>query len=422
MTLLLPLTAGFAQSNVSMHGFVSQGYVIGFDNTYLAGDADKGTSEFNEMSFNFMVQPSDKLRIGMQLFARDVGQDGRHVVYIDWAFSDYRYNDHLGIRLGKIKNPAGFYNTSRDLDMLRTGVLLPQSVYSESLRDFNMAISGASLYGNYSIPVLGDLEYEIYYGAKNIPEPNNAFWGAIAKQLAEPISAGIAAGAAFAIVGNPAAGNVDSYIISNIGVTWPRSMGFKLVWSTPMPGLKVGLTWDDSKLDLVQDVTSFISVDVGAGLPFSLSQTNKVKTEVHIKDWKFYSAEYLLGDLKVAAEYATSTRVIGAFLNDEKVGDDSETTNVGYYGLVEYRLGNLSLGANYSVYYPDENDKEGKTLGTAYNGWAKNTSFAVGYNMSPNWLVKLETILGNGAAVTAGATTATKENWKALLLKTTVYF
>lgn len=67
--------------------------------------------------------------MGMQLFAFDRGNYGRDKVTIDWAYGDYRVNDWLGFRAGKVKIPLGLYNEARDNDALRTFIFLPQQAY-----------------------------------------------------------------------------------------------------------------------------------------------------------------------------------------------------------------------------------------------------------------------------------------------------
>jgi len=46
--------------------------------------------------------------------------------------------------VGKLKVPYGFYGKTRDIDSLRTGILLPQGVYMEYIRSsYNSAWSGS---------------------------------------------------------------------------------------------------------------------------------------------------------------------------------------------------------------------------------------------------------------------------------------
>lgn len=80
---------------------------------------------------------------------------------VDWSFWDYLFKDWLGGRAGKIKAPLGLYNRERDLDMLRTFVLLPTGIYSQSMRKFFIAIHGASVYGSIATDRFGEIDYEV---------------------------------------------------------------------------------------------------------------------------------------------------------------------------------------------------------------------------------------------------------------------
>jgi hypothetical protein len=55
------------------------------------------------------------------------------------------------VRLGRVKNPIGLYNETRDVIWTRPGVLLPQSVYFDALafRAPEIASDGGILYGHY---------------------------------------------------------------------------------------------------------------------------------------------------------------------------------------------------------------------------------------------------------------------------------
>ena len=120
---------------LQIHGFVSQGYLVTEGNNYLGETEDGGTLNFNEFAVNVTATPINNLRIGVQIFARSVGDYGADTPEIDWAYADYHLTDDLGVTVGRFKIPHGLYNESRDLDMTRTEVFLPMSVYSTRLRD-----------------------------------------------------------------------------------------------------------------------------------------------------------------------------------------------------------------------------------------------------------------------------------------------
>ena len=74
MGILFQLNPAQAQE-VDIHGFISQGYLKSTGNNFLA-ETKRGTWEFTEVGINFGTYVTDELRLGMQLFARDLGEMG----------------------------------------------------------------------------------------------------------------------------------------------------------------------------------------------------------------------------------------------------------------------------------------------------------------------------------------------------------
>ncbi len=124
---------------IEIHGFVSRGFIKTTSNNYLAEDSTKGSFEFSEVGINFSKQLTDRMRVGMQLFTHDLGPLGNYRTRFDWFYLDYRFWDFLGVRAGRTKLPFGLYNENNDIDAARVPVLLPQSVYPVSNRDFARA-------------------------------------------------------------------------------------------------------------------------------------------------------------------------------------------------------------------------------------------------------------------------------------------
>src|SRR4051794_10513728 len=62
---------------VEIHGFVSQGFLVSSQNDYLAA-TKKGSFEMSEVGINFTKELTPDLRIGLQLFARDLGPLGNY--------------------------------------------------------------------------------------------------------------------------------------------------------------------------------------------------------------------------------------------------------------------------------------------------------------------------------------------------------
>ena len=150
-----------------VHGFLSQGFLLSEHNNFYA-DTEDGTFQFNETGVNFLTNLTDRLHVGMQLFSRDLGDISNNEILLDWAYGDYRWKDEFGIRAGKIKVPYGLYNETRDIDAVRTGIFLPQSIYAETERDLFNSAYGIDVYGYLDLKSWGYLSYQAQYGGKDV--------------------------------------------------------------------------------------------------------------------------------------------------------------------------------------------------------------------------------------------------------------
>ena len=139
---------------IAVHGFVSEGGFWSTSNDYI-GASSRGSLKLFEAGLNISTEVADRLRAGMQLFARDFG-DLEDAPRFDWAFLDYHWQTWLGVRAGIIKMPFGLYNEYTDIDSARLPILMPQSVYPFVIRDVLLSHRGFALYGNYPLPAAGD--------------------------------------------------------------------------------------------------------------------------------------------------------------------------------------------------------------------------------------------------------------------------
>src|SRR5258708_5222788 len=153
---------------VEAHGFASQGFLLSSGNNYLA-KSKSGSFEFSEIGINFTNQLTDRLRFGVQLFAHKLGPTGDYGATMDWFYMDYRFADWFGIRAGRTKLPFGLYNEVNDIDAARVPILLPQSIYSVTSRDFLLAQTGVELYRNLPLGQGGAVEYPAYRGPNYLP-------------------------------------------------------------------------------------------------------------------------------------------------------------------------------------------------------------------------------------------------------------
>ncbi|MGE0083734.1 MAG: hypothetical protein AB7S75_04875 [Desulfococcaceae bacterium] len=350
-------------AGVEIHGFISQGLLWSDNNSYFSEDTEDTSFQFNELGINFGKNLTDQLRVGMQFFSRDLGRTGNNEVVIDWAYGDYRWRDWLGIRAGLMKMPHGLYNETRDQDMIRTAILLPQSVYPEMERDYYTRMWGAEIYGNVFAEAIGNLSYKFLAGTYN-PDPDNS---------------GLAVRVA-------ARGSMEVQDF-NHGIQYSAG----LIWETPLDGLRLS-------------ATGWIMNDAGADVKMASDFAPNVPagsvTSLEIKRWaSVYSIEYVWENLRMTAEYRREhTESKWPDLARPKSKVDAE----GYYIGAGYRFTDwLEAGTYYSVFYPDMDDRGGDSYaaqGNDFQAWQKDLALSLRFDINEYWLLKLEGHVMDGAA------------------------
>ena len=409
LLLLAPLSAASEDFDVDIHGFISQGYLKTDHNNYMA-QTEEGSFEFNEMGLNFGTDLTEKLRIGMQLFARDLGKDGNDDLVLDWAFADYRWRDWLGFRVGRIKMPFGYYNSIRDFDMLRTSVFVPQSVYIEMLRDAVSFMKGVSLYGNISLGFWGALSYNGITGLPNVSKDTGYrsatedFWSLYNLQIKE-----------MAVE--------HSHIV-------------ECQWESPVPGLMIG-----GDYYLLNDLTCEGPMGGDNGWA-DLKQVSYFKQISDITGY-FLFFRYTVSNLTFMGEFwenNVKSKIDADGTADffkDKAYDGylkaPDLINQGWYASLSYRFSEIvEVEYTYSEFYPDKTNKNGKgtypdmpiarLLGLSnvkkqlvndFEAWKKTSSFSFRFDINDNWLVKLEASHNDGfgdyTSADNGNTIATRE-------------
>jgi hypothetical protein len=293
--------------DVAIHGFASQGFVYTNTNNWLTMNTSQGSAAFTDFGVNVSTSVTDKLRVGAQLYDRNLGQLGQYHPSLDWAVADYRFRSWFGIRGGKVKTTLGLYTDTQDLDFLHAFALLPQSVYPTDLREATIAHLGGDVYG--SLPLshgLGGLAYTAYAGHRS-----------------DSVYSGY------------------PYLLSQFG-TYLKSYGglqygVDLRWRTPVKGLLIGA----SRMN--EDITAR-----GSALnPFD--PLDRISYSEYSKaDWtnQFY-AQYTVGKLRIDSEYRR-------YLRDQVLysGASENVCDVrGWYVSGAYRITKrLELGSYYSRY------------------------------------------------------------------------
>ena len=358
-------------ASMKVHAFVSQGFILTIGNDYLAENSTNGSFEFSEVGINFTKNLTDRLRVGIQLFAQDLGPRGNYSAKMDWFYLDYRWQDWLGLRAGRLKIPYGLHNEVQDVDSARVPVLLPPSVYPLQTREILFAQTGAELYGFARLGSFGALDYRLFGGTIFLD----------ADSLTPPA----------------APFELDFHV--------PYVVGGRLLWETPLAGLRAGGSVQAVRLD----TTVFIP-----GM-------DDVAIENDSLLW-VGSLEYGLRDLVLTLEYSR-WKAKQRSDNDMISPPIDEQSERGYV-MATYRLMPwLQPGAYYSLLFPNIDNREGR------ENQQHEVALTLRFDINPHWLVKLE---GHYMVGTAGLVNPLRINpvdistadkhWAALFAKTTAYF
>lgn len=347
---------------IDIHGFASLGYLQSSNYNYH-GDTMDGTFQFNEFGINFAKELIDDLRVGLQLFSRDLGSTGNNEIIIDWAYGDYYWKDWLGFRAGKIKIPQGLYNETRDVDALRTWIFLPSSVYPETTRNFNLAMLALGFYGNVDMGEFGEISYQALGGTQELDDSDS--------RLGYHMRAATA--------------NYTTLKVTELTVDWRYALS--LQWYAPIDGLRLGGTFNETKMYGAADVTV-----PNYGLIQAESEYNSVRNYV-------VSAEYVWNNLLLVAEYIRT-----AFDRDDNnnadfpylMGNVKQETD-GWYAGAAYRFTHwLEIGGYYSKLYNNVDDRGGDAYDPDHRAWLKDMCLSVLFDINEYLAVKLEGHALNG--------------------------
>lgn len=357
--IMLSYSYSYAYSveDVAIHGFVSQGYIKSSDNNFLA-DTEDGTFQSNEMGINFSKKLAESLKFGLQFFARDLGDVGNDKVEVDWGFGDYSFREWLGVRFGLIKTPAGLYSETRDIDNLRTCIILPQGIYNEWDRDTVKSMKGIGLYGNIPIKGAGTFRYQAQYGKTQV-DTDSGTGQYILKLSGLPFSK-----------------------ISSIDVD--DKFLFYLDWLTPIDGLRGAFTYRHA----------------GATVNAVLSETDVVFRNSSADSF-ITSLEYIKGNFTFASEWMWTETESSAYNADNSTlltlppfgtipRRDTVSNFETWYISGSYRFNEWF---EFGMYYSKD---DGRTNGSGEKNRLYDICSTLRFDINPFWTLKLEAHIMDG--------------------------
>jgi len=154
--------------DIQIHGFLSQGLFSTSGNNVYGKSKDSVSAGSTEVGLNISYQALNNLSFAVQgLYRRageSTGSEGK--VSLDFAFIDYTFFRHqagrFGVRVGRVKNPWGLYNETRDVAATHPTILLPLAYYERS-RALFVSMDGGQLYSDYNTDV-GNFTFKFNLG------------------------------------------------------------------------------------------------------------------------------------------------------------------------------------------------------------------------------------------------------------------
>ncbi len=339
-----------------IHGFVTQGYIKTDRNNLFGTSVGNGSFDFRELGIVGSYMPSQNTYFAVQLLSRKAGKSNDGDVDLDFAIFDYRIVDkvkyNLGIRLGRIKNPYGLFNDTRDMAFTRQNILLPQSIYFERTRDLSMSSDGIELYSQL-----------------------NRNFGFITFQF---------------VVSNPRVDG-DTTERAILGRDRPGKFVGKITYLG-----RISLNAFDDKLTLAYSNVNLNLGYIPKDSEVGFNRNADFKFQLHI-----ISAQLKQKDIIFTAEYARRSLKFSGMSVDYIPPFLESTTGESYYLQLTYLLNRQwRVYTRYDILFQDKDDRYGSNYvdslaalggtGVAYSRYAKDYLVGLQWNISSKWMVRAE--------------------------------
>ena len=338
-------------STAQVHGFGSQSWLKSNNNDFFGPTSSSGGSwDFTELGINGSIRPFSNLQLSGQVIGHRSGGSDSGSVEVDYLFADWNMHASetglFGARLGRVKNPLGFYNETRDVAFTRPSILLPQSIYFDATRTLALSADGIQFYGesrggedtlsfqmNYGYPrVTGD-ELELVVQGRDVPGKMDSEQSFLARVMYD-----------------------------HLGGRWRAAVTYGDVHSS----------YEAEPLDDLPSIGDF-----------------------HFNPLIF-SAEYNAERWSIVGEYA----VRSSKLDDIKIGSfDPDLPPVEFEGISYYLQGIYRFTPQvqgllrYDVLYQDKDNKQGGCLQETVNGLPSHSCFAKDWTVGLTWTITPQIML-----------------------------
>ncbi len=333
-----------------LQGFLSQGFVQTSANRFF-GPSDDGSWDFREIGLNASFHPRPDLLFSGQLLSRKAGDMYDGQVRIDYGLIDYTMVMHddkrMGLRLGRLKNPLGLYNDTRDVPFTRPSIFLPQSIYFDKVRNLELSTDGLGLYGDWQAGY-GDFYLQLHAGWLDVDV------------------------------------NVENaYLFAD----WPGDLENDAPWLLA----RLVYEYDGGRMRFAASAAQ------GALNYKPASQDYLAAGEVEILFW-ILSAQYNEEQWSLTAEYMNEPVSWRDFGPNARFRD---ATAEGWYVQGAYRpFAGWELLVRYDASFLDKSDRGGDMLADTFshNGYAKDWTFGVRWDVTARIMLRAEYHLIDGAS------------------------
>lgn len=187
----------------------------------------------------------------------------------------------------------------------------------------------------------------------------------------------------------------DYYGFSDPYVEFRWIYGCGLTWETPLEGLKIGVS------ALRSQFKTHFRLQGGVRIYDEIDDTTNFDYE-HID--LPYQWTGSIGEISTLSLEYTTDRYSIVWERERFISDSQDMSSpLGQYVQVNYRHSRLmAFSIYYSEYFIKESDKKGKFFTEMdlpdYLAWNRDICFSTRFDVSDNWLIKLEAHIMDGAA------------------------
>jgi hypothetical protein len=319
---------------------------------------------------NLAVEPTPRLRLSGQLLSRKAGGMYSGRPEVDFAVADLTLGSSeagtFSLLAGRIKNPLGIYNETRDVAFTRPGVFVPQEVYFDKVRNLVMSSDGVALSATWHPQ---ELIIDLHLA---IAQP----------RVDENIEAGF--------LGRTWQGELDPHGVSYVA---------NLSLATPDERLRTGFSLASTKLR------------------FSPGPTDPLPPgDIDIL-YTIASLQYLTGSFTFTAEYMREPVEWTGFVSSPFAGANGVAE--GYYFQTQWQADErFELMLRYGEVYADRSDRSGRKAEAISGGflpaharYSRILALGVRWDLSPSLMVQAEVQRHDGSFILS-----TRENPRADLV------